>query len=400
MRRGAFRGPRSPPTWALVLFLGAFGSEARGHETPGSILRFDGDEQTATPAQTTRRPAAARRARPMPSRRRRSCSASTRKPATRTPARRSCAAFCPSLAASRCDTAAASSRPTTSSRSPASGSSRRSSATTPSAASRSRPSPGPTILGELRRHFRDRVWTLRVPRGLQESIRAVEDAITKLSHELERSPTVAEIADLLETQRGRRARGVRGQRRAADGLARPADPRVRARRRGADGRADRRRRPGLRAGRGPGRDRRRLRRPRRDRARGPTAALRRGPDAVEDRRAGRLLADARLAHPAPRARKLREAADGRRRSTPDQRGLPIRIASSSPSSDGVDPDLVGEALQRGVERRHRASRRAAAAPPPVSSGPTRTSNDPSCSETAIRAVPSGKPAGRWRRSRR
>jgi RNA polymerase sigma-B factor len=57
---------------------------------------------------------------------------------------------------------------------------------------------GPTILGELRRHFRDRVWTLRVPRGLQESIRAVEGAITKLSHELERSPTVAEIADLLD----------------------------------------------------------------------------------------------------------------------------------------------------------------------------------------------------------
>jgi RNA polymerase sigma-B factor len=57
---------------------------------------------------------------------------------------------------------------------------------------------GPTILGELRRHFRDRVWTLRVPRGLQESIRAVEGAITKLSHELERSPTVAEIAALLD----------------------------------------------------------------------------------------------------------------------------------------------------------------------------------------------------------
>ena len=75
---------------------------------------------------------------------------------------------------------------------------------------------GPTILGELRRHFRDRVWTLRVPRGLQESIRAVEDAITKLSHELERSPTVAEIADLLEIDRVRRARGVRGRRRAAD----------------------------------------------------------------------------------------------------------------------------------------------------------------------------------------
>ena len=57
---------------------------------------------------------------------------------------------------------------------------------------------GPTILGELRRHFRDRVWTLRVPRGLQERIRDVEQAIAKLSHELERSPTVAEIADLLD----------------------------------------------------------------------------------------------------------------------------------------------------------------------------------------------------------
>ena len=57
---------------------------------------------------------------------------------------------------------------------------------------------GPTILGELRRHFRDRVWTLRVPRGLQERIRDVETAIVKLSHELERSPTVAEIAELLD----------------------------------------------------------------------------------------------------------------------------------------------------------------------------------------------------------
>jgi RNA polymerase sigma-B factor len=57
---------------------------------------------------------------------------------------------------------------------------------------------GPTILGELRRHFRDRVWTLRVPRGLQERIRAVDDAIAKLSSELERAPTVAEIAELAD----------------------------------------------------------------------------------------------------------------------------------------------------------------------------------------------------------
>lgn len=53
---------------------------------------------------------------------------------------------------------------------------------------------GPTILGELRRHFRDRVWTMRVPRGLQERIRDVEEAIAKLSNLLEHTPTVTELA--------------------------------------------------------------------------------------------------------------------------------------------------------------------------------------------------------------
>jgi RNA polymerase sigma-B factor len=57
---------------------------------------------------------------------------------------------------------------------------------------------GPTILGELRRHFRDRVWTMRVPRGLQERIRDIEEAIARLSNELEHSPTVADLAGHLE----------------------------------------------------------------------------------------------------------------------------------------------------------------------------------------------------------
>jgi RNA polymerase sigma-B factor len=63
------------------------------------------------------------------------------------------------------------------------------------------PFPGfasPTILGELRRHFRDRVWTLRVPRGLQERIRDVETTIAKLASALERSPTVGEISESLQ----------------------------------------------------------------------------------------------------------------------------------------------------------------------------------------------------------
>ena len=50
----------------------------------------------------------------------------------------------------------------------------------------------PTVLGELRRHFRDRVWNLRLPRGLQERVSKVEEAITKLTARLERAPTMRE----------------------------------------------------------------------------------------------------------------------------------------------------------------------------------------------------------------
>src|SRR4051812_5549542 len=56
----------------------------------------------------------------------------------------------------------------------------------------------PTILGELRRHFRDRVWELRLPRGLQERTMAVQEAAQKLGEELGRTPTVAQIAERLE----------------------------------------------------------------------------------------------------------------------------------------------------------------------------------------------------------
>ncbi len=51
-----------------------------------------------------------------------------------------------------------------------------------------------TIVGELKRHLRDRAWSVRVPRGLQEA--ALEAGRTKemLSHRLGRSPTIAELA--------------------------------------------------------------------------------------------------------------------------------------------------------------------------------------------------------------
>jgi RNA polymerase sigma-B factor len=56
----------------------------------------------------------------------------------------------------------------------------------------------PTILGEIRRHFRDRGWALRVPRRLQELGRQVSEAREILTQQLGRSPTVHEIAQHLE----------------------------------------------------------------------------------------------------------------------------------------------------------------------------------------------------------
>jgi RNA polymerase sigma-B factor len=52
----------------------------------------------------------------------------------------------------------------------------------------------PTILGELKRHLRDRTWSVRVPRALQELTVRVERVSSELAGELGRAPTVAEIA--------------------------------------------------------------------------------------------------------------------------------------------------------------------------------------------------------------
>ena len=51
-----------------------------------------------------------------------------------------------------------------------------------------------TVVGELKRHFRDKGWALRVPRRLQEAGMSVGRAVTDLSQELGRSPTIKEIA--------------------------------------------------------------------------------------------------------------------------------------------------------------------------------------------------------------
>jgi RNA polymerase sigma-B factor len=52
----------------------------------------------------------------------------------------------------------------------------------------------PTILGELKRHFRDRVMPIHLPRGLKERALEVGSATEALTAELDREPTVAEVA--------------------------------------------------------------------------------------------------------------------------------------------------------------------------------------------------------------
>jgi RNA polymerase sigma-B factor len=53
----------------------------------------------------------------------------------------------------------------------------------------------PTILGEIKRYFRDTGWTLRVPRAIQERRIKVNRAIPALTGKLGRSPSTAEIAE-------------------------------------------------------------------------------------------------------------------------------------------------------------------------------------------------------------
>jgi RNA polymerase sigma-B factor len=53
----------------------------------------------------------------------------------------------------------------------------------------------PTILGEIKRYFRDRTWSVRVPRDLQELALRVDRKVSELATDLRRQPTVAEIAE-------------------------------------------------------------------------------------------------------------------------------------------------------------------------------------------------------------
>src|SRR6266700_4663586 len=52
----------------------------------------------------------------------------------------------------------------------------------------------PNIIGEIKRHFRDKGWSVRVPRGLQELNVQLSKLVEQLTVQLGRSPTIAELA--------------------------------------------------------------------------------------------------------------------------------------------------------------------------------------------------------------
>src|SRR3712207_4027904 len=56
----------------------------------------------------------------------------------------------------------------------------------------------PTIVGEIKKYFRDKVWTLRVPRRIQELSKKISNTKVLLEQELKRSPKPIEIAEYLE----------------------------------------------------------------------------------------------------------------------------------------------------------------------------------------------------------
>jgi RNA polymerase sigma-B factor len=56
----------------------------------------------------------------------------------------------------------------------------------------------PTIVGELRRHFRDRCWSMRVHRGLKDLYVSINRAVSDLSQQRGQAPRPSEIAELLD----------------------------------------------------------------------------------------------------------------------------------------------------------------------------------------------------------
>jgi RNA polymerase sigma-B factor len=92
----------------------------------------------------------------------------------------------------------------------------------------------PTIMGELKRYFRDKVWTIRVPRAIHDRMARVESMTEDLTEELSRPPTtqelaarlgltVSEVLEVLEAERNRQPLGLDAPVAGADGESQAAE---------------------------------------------------------------------------------------------------------------------------------------------------------------------------------
>ena len=104
----------------------------------------------------------------------------------------------------------------------------------------------PTMLGELKRYFRDNGWAVHVPRGMQERVMQVDNCVKDMSRKLGRSPSVAEVGAHARPRRRAGARGDGGGVGLRRGVAGVLPLRRRGRRRDLR-RVDRRRGRPLRA---------------------------------------------------------------------------------------------------------------------------------------------------------
>ena len=91
----------------------------------------------------------------------------------------------------------------------------------------------PTIMGEVRRHFRDNSWSVKVPRRLKELHLRLGAATAELSQRLGRAPTASELAEELDMDREEVIEGLVAGNAVARRFDRPAEHLFAAARAGA-----------------------------------------------------------------------------------------------------------------------------------------------------------------------
>ena len=57
----------------------------------------------------------------------------------------------------------------------------------------------PTVLGEIKKYFRDKSWTLKMPRRIQELSKKISDAKVHLTQTMQKTPSVRDIAEYLDS---------------------------------------------------------------------------------------------------------------------------------------------------------------------------------------------------------